>query len=126
MIPAHRSSFQLRWREKVVQMTTISPEELRTKLKSGEDVRVVDIRSEEDYAESHIEDSESRPVRETLLSGNVKEAVAALEDLPKDEELVVVCDAGVASTETARQLRNHRKNACALDGGLNAWERDQE
>lgn len=107
-------------------MTTIDPEALRAKLENGEDVCVVDIRSEEDYKENHIEDSENRPIREALLSGNIEEALAELDDLPDDEELVMVCDAGVASTETARQLQDQGKDATALDGGLNVWEQSQE
>jgi rhodanese-related sulfurtransferase len=107
-------------------MTTIDPETLRAKLENGEDVCVVDIRPQEDYEENHIEDSENRPIREALLSGNVEEALAELDDLPDDEELVMVCDAGIASTETARELQDQGKNACALDGGLNAWKQNQE
>ncbi|MBX0298262.1 rhodanese-like domain-containing protein [Haloarcula nitratireducens] len=107
-------------------MTTIDPEALRAKLENGEDVCVVDIRSEENYKENHIEDSENRPIREALLSGNIEEALTELDDLPDDEELVMVCDAGVASTETARQLQDQGKDATALDGGLNAWEQSQE
>ena len=107
-------------------MTTIDPEVLRTKLENGENVRVVDIRSEEDYEENHIENSENRPIREALLSGNVEEALAELDDLPDDEELVMVCDAGAASTETARQLQDQGKSASALDGGLNAWKQSQK
>ena len=107
-------------------VTTIDPETLRERLESGEDVCAVDIRSEADYEEEHIEGSLNRPIRETLLSGDVDAALAELEDLPDDEELVVVCDAGVASAETARQLRDEGRSASALDGGLNAWNRSRE
>lgn len=107
-------------------MTTIDPETLRERLENGDDVCVVDIRSEEDYKEDHIEGSENRPIREALLSGGVEEALAELDDLPDNGELIMVCDAGVASTETARQLQEQGRDASALDGGLNAWERDQE
>nr|WP_233340443.1 rhodanese-like domain-containing protein [Haloprofundus sp. MHR1] len=107
-------------------MTTIDPGTLRTKLENGEDVCVVDIRSEEDYEENHIENSENHPIRKALVSGNVEEALTELDDLPDDKELVMVCDAGIASTETARQLQDQGKNASALDGGLNAWDQSQE
>ena len=107
-------------------MTTIDPETLREQLENGEDVCVVDIRSEDDYEEDHIEGSQNRPIREELLSGDVEGALAELDDLPDDTELVMVCDAGVASTETARQLQDQGKDASALDGGLDAWKRDQE
>lgn len=107
-------------------MTTLAPDALREKLENGEDVCVVDIRPKEDFEERHIEGSENRPIREDLLSGNVEAALAELDDLSDDEELVMVCDAGVASTETARQLQDQGKNASALDGGLNAWDSGQE
>lgn len=81
-------------------MTMIDSETLQTKLDNGEDVCVVDIRPEEDYEANHIEGSENKPIREALLSGDVEAALAELDDLPDDEELVMVCDAGVASTET--------------------------
>lgn len=107
-------------------MTTIDPEALRQKLEGDEDVCVVDIRSEDDYEGGHIEESENRPIRDTLLSGNVDEAIAELDNLPDDEELVMVCDAGVASTETARTLQEQGRDASALEGGMNAWDADEE
>ena len=63
---------------------------------------------------------------DALLSGGVEEALAELDDLPDDEDLVMVCGADVASTETAHQLQDQGRNASALDGGLNAWKRAQE
>ena len=107
-------------------MATIDPEILREQLENGEDVCVVDIRSKEDYADDHIEGSENRPVREALLSGDIEAAMAELGDLPDDKELVMVCNGGVTSTETARLLQNQGRNASALDGGLDAWKREQE
>ncbi|WP_158600463.1 rhodanese-like domain-containing protein [Haloarcula sp. Atlit-7R] len=97
-------------------------ETLRKKLENNKDVCVVDIRSEEDYEEEHISGSEDRPIREVLLSGDVEEALAALDDLPSDEGLVMVCDAGVASTETARQLQGQGEDAKALEDRLDAWK----
>ncbi|GAA0260424.1 rhodanese-like domain-containing protein [Haladaptatus pallidirubidus] len=107
-------------------MTTVDPETLREQLENGEDVCVVDIRPEDDYEDGHIEGSENRPIREALLSGDVETALAELDDLPDDEELVMVCDAGIASTETARMLHDQGRDASALEGGLDAWKRDQE
>lgn len=42
-------------------MTTIDAETLQKQLENGEDVCVVDIRSEDDYEDGHIEGSENRP-----------------------------------------------------------------
>lgn len=76
-------------------MTTIDSEALQTKLDNGEGVCVVDIRPEEDYEANHIEGSENKPIREALLSGDREAALAELDELPDDEELVMVCDSGL-------------------------------
>jgi rhodanese-related sulfurtransferase len=107
-------------------MTTIDPETLKEQVENSGDVCVIDIRPEDDYNENHIEGSENRPIRKKLLAGNVEEALAELDDLPDDKELVMVCDAGVASTETARVLQDRGREASALEGGLNAWNHEQE
>ena len=77
-------------------------------------------------ADDHIEGSQNCPVREALLSGDIETAMAELDGLPDNKELVMVCDAGVASTETARLLQDQDRDASALDGGLDAWKREQE
>ena len=105
-------------------MTSISPDKLRAQLENGKDIRIVDIRSPEDHETERIESSQNLPIREDLLSGNVDEAVEALDDLPEDKEIVTVCNAGHASGETARLLREHGYDAKVLDGGLQAWKNE--
>lgn len=105
-------------------MTTIAPETLREQLENGKDMCIVDIRSKDNYEDGHIEGSENRPIREALLSGDVETALAELDDLPDDEELVMVCDAGIASTETAQMLQDKGQDASALEGGLDAWKQE--
>jgi rhodanese-related sulfurtransferase len=107
-------------------MTEISPEELRTRLQNDADIRIVDIRSPEDYEEERIEGSENLPVREALLSGNVDEALELLDDLPTDAEIVTICDAGHVSGETANMLREQGYDAKALDNGLEGWNQSSE
>lgn len=50
-------------------MTTIDSEALRERLENGDDVCIVDIRSEEDYEEDHIDESQNRPTRDRSLGG---------------------------------------------------------
>lgn len=107
-------------------MTGISPEELRERLQNDATIRIVDIRSPEDYEEEHIEGSENLPVREALLSGDVDEALELLDDLPDEAEIVTVCDAGHMSGETANMLREQGYDAKALDNGLNGWNQSTE
>ena len=107
-------------------MSGISPEELSERLQNDANIRIVDIRSPEDYEEEHIEGSENLPVREALLSGDVDEALELLDDLPDETEIVTVCDAGHMSGETANMLRKQGYDAKALDNGLNGWNQSTE
>lgn len=107
-------------------MTSISPEELRTRLENGDDMCIVDIRPPEDYDAERIEGSQNLPIREELLSGSVDEARAQLDDLPPDTEIVTVCDAGHASGVTARLLSEQGYDAAVLDGGLQAWTAEED
>lgn len=107
-------------------MISIGPTELRRRLEKGEDVRVVDTRSLEDHEADGIEGSQNLPIREALLSGDVDDAVEQLDTLPKDTELVTVCDAGHASGETARLLRERGYDAKVLEGGLQAWQTEAD
>ncbi|RBI60250.1 hypothetical protein DMJ13_18045 [halophilic archaeon] len=107
-------------------MAGISPDELRERLQNNANIRIVDIRSPEDYEEEHIEGSENLPVREVLLSGNVDEAQELLDELPAETEIVTVCDAGHMSGETATMLREQGYDAKALDNGLEGWKQTTE
>lgn len=107
-------------------MAEITPEELRNRLENDADVRIVDIRSPDDYEEERIEGSENLPVRAALLSGNVDEALDLLNDLPADAEIVTVCDAGHMSGETANMLREQGYDAKALENGLEGWNQSSE
>jgi DNA polymerase III delta subunit len=59
-------------------------------------------------------DSENRSIREALLSGDVEEALEELDDLRDDEELILVCDAVVAPTETARRLQDPNRGSTSI------------
>lgn len=104
-------------------MTKITVEELEERM---DDVHVVDIRSEDDYADSSIDGSQNRPVRDDLLAGDLDAVHEQLNALPKDQELIIVCDAGVASHETAKLLSERGRNARSLEGGLQNWTATKE
>lgn len=107
-------------------MTEITPSDLRERLRNGEDITIVDIRSSEDHETDGIEGSQNLPVREALLAGDTDSAREQLDDLSKDPEIVTVCDAGHASGETARLLREQGYDAKVLDGGLQAWKENED
>ena len=103
-------------------MSEITAEELRKRLEAGEDLYLVDVRSEEDYEAETIEGAENLPIREALSDGDLDTVRKRLDELPDDREIVTFCDAGGSSGETARMLSEQGRDAKALEGGLNNWK----
>ena len=104
------------------RMSQITAEELKKRLEAGDDLSVVDIRSEDAYETETIEGSQNLPLREALLDGDLDTVQNYLDEIPDDKEVVTFCDAGVASEQTAEMLSNQGHDAKALDGGLNSWK----
>jgi glyoxylase-like metal-dependent hydrolase (beta-lactamase superfamily II) len=87
------------------------------------DVFVLDIRNEEDYEEWQIPGSTNIPIYDELLQYDYSGLEDNLDDLPEDEEIAVVCVAGVTSSRAADFLREHGFDAKSIPDGMNAWGR---
>jgi rhodanese-related sulfurtransferase len=75
---------------------------------------LLDVREEEEYAVSHLEDS-TRALTED-------EALGLLEGIPKDTLIVVYCSVGHRSSELARKLMDRGfTNVHNLEGSIFAW-----
>lgn len=72
-----------------------SNDDINEKLAANEDVFVLDVREEAEYAFSHVPRSKNIPLGE--LESRVDE-------LPKDEEVYIICRTGNRSDVAARQL----------------------
>jgi len=84
---------------------------------------VLDVRDEDDYEEWQIPDSRNVPVYDQLLEYDYSGLEDHLDELPKDEEIAVVCVAGVTSARAADFLRNHGYDAKSVPDGMNDWGR---
>lgn len=73
---------------------------------------VIDIRSEEAYAEGHIPGSVNIPF---------KEMGAAIDTLPTDEVIVTVCYTGRTGNQASSVLKMAGFDAIALRGGYEEW-----
>ena len=94
---------------------TISSFELKEKLDRGEDFVILDIRYEEEVKKfKRIEDSRVVNIPYTELRERYKE-------LPKDKEIVIVCQIGNRAYDAYRFLKSKGFNCKALDGGLAFW-----
>jgi rhodanese-related sulfurtransferase len=92
---------------------TLTAERARV-LIAGGDANVIDIRSSEEWRTvGNIPGA--TPIPDDQLESH-------LDELPKDERLVVVCGDGRRSAEVAGQLRERGYNAASIEGGMAAWE----
>jgi rhodanese-related sulfurtransferase len=80
---------------------------------AGGDAIVLDIRPEEEWLESRIPGA--KHVAE-------EEVDSAIEDLPDDKQVIVVCADGSRSAEIAKRLNEAGRDASAIEGGMRAWD----
>ncbi len=89
--------------------------ELREKLEKGEDVIVLDVRSDDEFRQRRIE-------TEKLLHIPLLELRERVSELPKDKEIVVVCQLGLRGYEAARILKGYGfEKVKVLEGGMAFW-----
>ena len=103
-------------------MSEISPHELSERLQSDDNVFVLDIRPEDEYADWHIPGSKNIPVYEKLKE-NPESADQALSDVPTETEIITVCAAGVLSQTATERLQEMGYDAKTLVDGMNGWSR---
>lgn len=93
----------------------ISLTELKTLLKSGmSELKLIDIRTAEEYNKLHIPTAENIPV-EKLIDASASFA--------KDDRIVCVCNKGHERSQSAAELlvNNGFKNTYYLEGGMVGW-----
>lgn len=92
----------------------VSVHELRKRLKDGESIRLIDVRSRAEFEMERIdlECLSNHPLSDI-------DAIAA----EKDEILYLVCQTGMRSARAQKNLlaRGH-KTVINIEGGLNAWK----
>lgn len=99
-----------------------SPESLHERIEAGDDVQVVDIRSEREYAQGHVPGALHVPM---------SRFASEIEDHDWGEDIVVACPIGESSIQAARLLGSYEgvpdeARVASLEGGYRAWEHDLE
>ena len=102
-------------------MSSIRPAELATRLESGERPFLLDIRPEQSFRADAIEGSHNVPVYEALRSGNEDALRAHLDEVPTDQEVVVVCKMGMVAKRATSLLDDEGYDAATLLGGMSGW-----
>ena len=89
--------------------------ELAEKIKSKNDLKIIDVREPHELNISRIEGA-------TLIP--LGELASRLNELETGEEVVLICKAGIRSTRALEILRSAGfQNAKNLKGGINSWSR---
>ena len=100
----------------------MTPEELDERIRNGDDIQVIDIRDEPDYAEGHIPGAENIPFERFARE---------VDDHDWEDEIVVACPLGQSSQQAARLLESYEGVAddarvANLEGGYRDWEYELE
>ncbi len=91
----------------------IEPTELNMRLKNGENLRLVDIRTREEYEAVHIEDS-------ILLTQSLMQEI--LGSWNNNQRFVIIDHQGQKGLDAAAYYLGHgMPNVHALRGGIDAW-----
>jgi rhodanese-related sulfurtransferase len=90
----------------------IGPEELNSKIMSGEDFFLLDVRTPQENAAQAIEGSYLLPLQEL---GN------RLQEVPRNKEIVVYCRVGNRSASACSYLSRMGYNVKNLEGGILVW-----
>ncbi len=91
----------------------IGPRELKARLDHGEPIRLLDVREPGEWGIVHLPGSQRIPLRELETR---------LGELPREDEIVLICRAGVRSARALEILRKAGfRKLKNLRGGLLAW-----
>ncbi|MGI9532173.1 rhodanese-like domain-containing protein [Lutimonas sp.] len=96
-------------------ISLISPSELNNR---NEDILIIDVRTPEEFASGHLENS----VNIDYKADNFEELVG---ELDRNQDVYVYCKVGGRSGRSAKVLEDLGfKKVYDLDGGIIAWEKD--
>jgi len=108
------------------QVAAVSAAELKDRISAGEDVFVLDVRSEEDFAEWRIDGENVEIVNYPyfgLLDGIPEDL---REQLPDDQTITVLCAKGGSSELVAEYVEDAGYDAEHLERGMKGWARVYE
>ena len=95
------------------QQMQISAEELAERLRAGDQIPLIDVRSREEWEAVHIDGA-------TFFTQELMQEM--MSEWPKDREIVFVCHHGVRSLDAASYFAGHGfQHVRSMTGGIDAW-----
>ncbi len=95
-----------------VQINDVSATEAQKKLSQKPKPFLLDVRQPEEFRSGHI------PGAKLIPLGDLR---SRMNELPKNQEILVVCRSGNRSLSATRQLTGAGYNAVNVRGGIIAW-----
>lgn len=96
-----------------MDIKTITPEEVKTKLENGETLYLIDVREDDEVAEGMIPEAVHIPM------GEIPDH---LEKLDKDNEYIIICKAGGRSFKVCKYLMfQGYEKVVNMTGGMLKW-----
>lgn len=94
---------------------TITVDEVKAKMDRGDDMVLLDVRTEPQFKMRHLKDDRVKLV----VLGDLREK---LDEVPRDKEIIAICALGTRSYEALRTLMGAGfTNVKYMEGGLQAW-----
>ena len=98
-------------------MIDLGQEELLKKLDDDDKAFIVDVRTKEEYEESHIPNSTLMDIKDP------KRFIEEIENLDKDLNYYVYCHSGVRSVQACQIMKTFGiNNVYNLLGGISEWD----
>ena len=101
---------------KEVSYMNITAQQAKEIMDTEEGYIILDVRTEEEYAEGHI------PGAKNLDVTNEAEFLKGVDKLDKDNTIYIYCRSGRRSRTAAKHLVDRGFNVVDLKGGYSAWE----
>jgi molybdopterin/thiamine biosynthesis adenylyltransferase/rhodanese-related sulfurtransferase len=113
-MPAHDRSSRVMSAESI-GAASITPEQLKQRMKNGERLCLLDVRSPHELDISRIQDFESINIPHDQV-------LERMNELDTSQDIVVFCRFGLQSLKVIRELQKHGfKKLYNLEGGINRW-----
>jgi rhodanese-related sulfurtransferase len=94
---------------------TVEPQEVSDMMQKGAKFFLLDCREPWEYETARIEGATLIPMRQIPQK---------VDEIPKDQPVVVYCHAGMRSFNAASWLKQQGVNALSMSGGIDQWSRE--
>lgn len=99
------------------EIPQITPQELRKRLETGEDLVLIDVREDDEVAFGMIPGAKHIPM------GEIPQRT---EELPAETEIVFICRSGARSQRVCEYLQQFGFKGSNLSGGMIEWNESAE